>query len=251
MKFPKLIFVVLALVSSLPVVAADSAYVIDKLLVGVHQDQDLNSAIIKVLPTGTKLEVVKRDGELALIKDPAGTSGWVDAAYLMEEVPATLKIQKLIDENAALTAKLEAAPSSTGDTNTVTGDERDKLTTDNTELKRKLSAEILKSGKLQTKIGQLEAKVADRISTPADSIIAELETANQTLTRELEGAIQRSQKLESQLDEQPGLPIPSVDIESFSLPVLVGFGVALLLAFGAGAYLTDYLARRRHGGFRV
>ena len=29
---------------------AESMYVIDKLLVGVHRDRDLNSAIIKVLP---------------------------------------------------------------------------------------------------------------------------------------------------------------------------------------------------------
>ena len=78
----------------------------------VHQDQDLNSAIIKVLPTGTKLEVVRREGELALIKDPGGTSGWVDAAYLMEEVPAALKLKQLVDENAALTAKLKAAATS-------------------------------------------------------------------------------------------------------------------------------------------
>jgi hypothetical protein len=27
--------------------------------------------------------------------------------------------------------------------------------------------------------------------------------------------------------------------------------VLLLAAFGGGAYLMDYLARRRHGGFRI
>ena len=120
--------VILALISSHPVAAVDNAYGIDKLLVGVHQDQDLNSAIIKVLPTGTKLEVVKRDGELALIKDPEGTSGWVDAAYLMEEVPASVRVKALTDENAALTAKLNAPASSTDGTNAPTSAERDKLT---------------------------------------------------------------------------------------------------------------------------
>lgn len=251
MKSNTPILAMLALSLSLPIAAAESAYVIDKLLVGVHQDQDLNSAIIKVLPTGTKLEVVKRDGELALIKDPEGTSGWVDAAYLMEEVPATLRVKTLTDENAALNAKLTAAASSTDDANAPTSAERDKLTSENTELKRKLSAEILKSGQLQATMSKLEAQIAARDTTPADTIIADLQAANQTLTRDLEGAIQNNQKLESRLDQQSIMPNPAVIIESFSLPVLVSFGIALLLAFGAGAYLIDYLGRRRHGGFRV
>lgn len=249
MKFRQLITAVLALVSSLPLLAAGNAYVIDKLLVGVHQDQDLNSAIIKVLPTGTKLEVVRREGELALIKDPGGTSGWVDAAYLMEEVPAALKLKQLVDENAGLTAKLKAtATSSDG---ALASAELDKLTSENTELKRKLSAAKIKSGGLQAKIGKLEAKITERVATPAGKIITELESTKQKLTRELEGAIQKNQKLESELDEQPGLPIPPVEIETLSMPILVSFCVALLLAFGAGGYLVDYLSRRRHGGFRV
>ena len=243
--------VILALISSHPVAAVDNAYVIDKLLVGVHQDQDLNSAIIKVLPTGTKLEVVKRDGELALIKDPEGTSGWVDAAYLMEEVPASVRVKALTDENAALTAKLNAPASSTDGTNAPTSAERDKLTKENTELKRKLSAEILKSGQLQTKMGKLEADVAERAATPADTLIADLEAAHKALTRDLESAIQSNQKLESRLQQQPTIPDPALVIESYSLPVLIAFGIALMLAFGAGAYLIDYLGRRRHGGFRV
>ncbi len=251
MKVISLILAVLAVISAPPVAAAGDAYVIDKLLVGVHQDQDLNSAIIKVLPTGTKLEIVRREGELALVKDPEGTSGWVDAAYLMEEVPASVRVKALLDENATLTAKLNAPASSTDGEDASTSAERDKLTKENTELKRKLSAEILKSGQLQTKIGKLEADVAERASTPADTRIADLAAANKALTRDLESAIQTHQKLESRLQEQPTLPDPKAVIDSYSTPVLVIFGIALLLSFGAGAYLIDYLSRRRHGGFRV
>ncbi|MDP6182287.1 MAG: TIGR04211 family SH3 domain-containing protein, partial [Gammaproteobacteria bacterium] len=227
-------------------------YVIDKLLVGVHQDRDLNSAIIKVLPTGTKLEVVKRDGELALIKDPDGTSGWVDAAYLMKEAPAQVKVKTLSEENAALAAKLAAA-GKPGDSNedTDAAETRDKLTKENTELKRKLSAEKLKTGELQTKIGALESEVGNRPVTPADTVIADLESANAVLTRKLETAAQRSKQLELELDEQQGSPLPPVVVESFSTPVFAAFGIGLLLAFGGGLYFMDYLNRRRHGGFRV
>jgi len=245
------IIATLALIFSLPIAAADSAYVIDKLLVGVHQDQDLNSAIIKVLPTGTKLEVVKRDGELALIKDSEGASGWVDAAYLMEEVPASVRVQTLADENAALTAKLNAPADSTSDANAPTSAERDKLTNENTELKGKLSAEKLKSGQLQTTLSKLEKQAAERAANPADKLITDLEAANQTLTRDLEGVIQTNKKLESQQKRRPLIPDAALVIEAFSMPILIGFGIALVLAFGAGAYLIDYLGRKRHGGYRV
>jgi len=252
MKLRILILVIATLNWCNPAIAADTVYVIDKLLVGVHQDQDLNSAIIKVLPTGTKLDVVRRDGELALIKDPDGTSGWVDAAYLMVESPAQVKVDILSAENAALTAKLAAASSSNATTaSPASSDGRDKLTKENTELKGKLSAEKLKSGELQSKISALEAKVADRPTTPADTIIAELEAANKSFAHDLEAAVQANQALESRLDEHAGLAVPSVIVESFSTPVLVAVAITLMLAFGAGVYLMDYLHRRRHGGFRI
>jgi SH3 domain protein len=252
MKRRSLALAVLALTCWIPAAAADTAYVIDKLLVGVHQDRDLNSAIIKVLPTGTKLDVLKRDGELALIKDPEGTNGWVDAAYLMEEPPATLKLEMLSDENAALAAKLKAGAGATAtNADPAASEERDELTKENTELKRKLSAAKLKTEELQGKVSRLESEVAERPITPADTVIAELEAANKTLARELEAAVQNNKELESELDQPQTLPILPVVVESFSTPVLAGIAVALLLAFGGGVYLMDYLNRRRHGGFRV
>lgn len=252
MKLRNLILIALALIWGIPAPAADTAYVIDKLLVGVHQHQDLNSAIIKVLPTGTKLDVLRRDGELALIKDPDGANGWVDAAYLMEEPPARLKVKILTDENAALTAKLASGGHSTAaDADAVLSKERDKLTKENTDLKRKLSAEKIKIGAMQVKVSKLESKVADQPLTPADTVIAELESANLALSRELEAAVQGNKELGSKLDQSRGLPIGPVVVEWFSTPVLGGLAVTLLLAFGGGVYFMDYLNRRRHGGFRV
>jgi hypothetical protein len=122
---------------------------------------------------------------------------------------------------------------------------------ENTELKGKLSAEKLKSGELQSKIGALEAKVADRPITSADTIIAELEAANKSFAHDLEAAVQANQELESRLDERAGPAIPSVVVESFSTPVLTALAIALVLTFGAGIYFMDYINRRRHGGFRI
>ncbi len=251
MKINIWILIALALVPIPPASAANSAYVIDKLLVGVHQDQDLSSSIIKVLPTGTKLEVIKREGELALIKDPEGTHGWVDAAYLMEEVPASIRVKSLVDENAALNARLKATVGSAKDPNLPAGDERDELTKENTELKRKLSSEKLKSEKLQTQIGGLESDIAKRTASPTDTRMTDLEAENKNLVRDLKAALQEKQKLQSRQERKSAILNPAIIIEPYSWHILIAIAAALLLAFGAGAYFIDYLGRRRHGGFRI
>ncbi|MGR9089524.1 MAG: TIGR04211 family SH3 domain-containing protein [Gammaproteobacteria bacterium] len=238
---------VLALAWCAAASAAPTAYVIDKLLVGVHEDRDLNSAIVKVLPTGTKLDVLQREGELAEVRDGDGTVGWVDGAYLMEEAPAQLQVQTLSEENAELKRRLAATP-----TSDVTAPDtgRDKLTQENTELKGKLSAEKLKVGKLETKMSALEAKVAERPLTPADTVIAELEQKNQELAREFEAAMQTTKRLESQLDSN-ALPAIPLAVGAVSRSLWIAALVAVLFAFGAGVYTMDYLNRRRHGGFRI
>ncbi|TDJ65666.1 MAG: hypothetical protein E2O35_06900 [Proteobacteria bacterium] len=254
LKISSAALVGLAIIWCLPAPAADFVYVIDKLLVGVHQKEDLNSAIIKVLPTGTKLEIVQRKGELALVKDPNGIRGWVDAAYLMEEPTAALKVKILSDENAVLTKKLAVVSSSKRpDTDPALGKERDILTTENTALKTKLSAEKVKAGALQVKVGKLESQLAQRPVTPADTVIAEIEATNLKLNHELEAAVQTNVALQAKLDQSSGMASPTVIVASFSASatVLGSLAIVLLLAFGTGVYLTDYLNRRRHGGFRV
>lgn len=242
-----LIAAVLALAWCAAVSAAETAYVIDKLLVGVHEDRDLNSAIVKVLPTGTKLDVMQREGELAQVRDSDGTTGWVDGAYLMEQAPAQLQVQTLSEEIAELKRRLAATPTSDV-TSADTG--RDKLTQENTELKGKLSAAKLKVGKLETQVSALEAKIAERPLTPADTVIADLEQKNQVLGRELEAAMQSAKRLESQLDDGAAPAIP-LAVGSVSRSQWIAVLVAVLFAFGAGVYTMDYLNRRRHGGFRI
>ena len=115
-----------------PPTHAETVYVIDKLLVGRPPGPKPDSAIIKVLPTGTKLEVVQRQGELALIEDPEGTRGWVDVAYLMDDAPARVLVDQLQAANKELKEKLDAgaAPGSS----TQSRAEVDELTKENTEL---------------------------------------------------------------------------------------------------------------------
>lgn len=256
MLFHRPLGALVLLLAAIPCAGAETVFVIDKLLVGVHQDQDLNSAIIKVLPTGTKLEVLTRKGELAKVKDPEGVSGWVDAAYLMDEPPAEAQLQQLQQDRQALADRLkalEANASTAADSNGQPpgGNPKvDALTNENTSLKSQLSAQKLKNAELEAELGELR-KTAANAALGGGSVASELQTANLNLKRELEAAVEQNNALQARIGGDQPLTALVAGFNLLSTPVLIGLGLLLAAAFAAGAYLVDYLSRRRHGGFRV
>lgn len=228
--------------------AADSAFVIDKLLVGVHQEEDLNSAIVKVLPTGSKLEVLARKGEIARVKDSTGVIGWVDSAYLMPEPPAAAQLAQLKQDKQALVDRLKALETANGPPNQPS-DKVDTLTNENTELKSQLSAQKLKNGELETELIALR-KNATTAANGGGLVASELQTANLELADELAQAQQTVVELRAQAVAAG--PLEEVRAIGLSSPVLlIGLGLLVATSFGGGIYLMDHLNRRRHGGFRV
>ena len=79
----------------------------------------------------------------------------------------------------------------------------------------------------------------------------ELQAANLELATRLEAAQARASELEAQLASSSATG-RLTSAARLSSPLVLGALLLLLVAaFGGGAYLTDYLARRRHGGFRI
>lgn len=249
MKFARTWLLSALLASPFASFAAEFAFVIDKLLVGIHQDEDLNSAIVKVLPTGSKLEVLTRKGEAAKVKDSAGVIGWVDAAYLMPDPPAAEQIEQLKQDKQALADRVKALEAGS-DNNAAPGTKVDVLTNENTELKSQLSAQKLRNSELETELGALK-KNASNAASGGGTVAAELQNANLRLTDELEASRREVDALRSELAAHGPLGEVKATLGLASPAVLVVLVVALVLAFGGGIYVMDYLNRRRHGGFRV
>lgn len=239
------------LLTALPLGAAqaDTAYVIDKLLVGVHKDQALDSAIIKVYPTGTQLQVLKREKDLAEIKGPDGTTGWVDSGYLMKDKPAALQLGQLKKENKELKAELEAQKDKTAEAspNPAAGGSHalQQLQKSNEQLKQQLATERLNVGELKAKLADA-ARKADSSSSENKTAMAQLRKTNAELRSQL-----------AALHSQSGTGAAALDSRvlgwlDLTRPQLIALGVLLLLiAFVAGIYFMDALHRRKHGGFRV
>jgi SH3 domain protein len=232
-----------------PALAADSAYVIDKLLVGIHENEDLQSTIVKVLPTGSKLEVLARKNKTAQVKDADGIVGWVDAAYLMPDAPAATQLEQLKRDKQALADRLKALESGKakpGDD----GGRVDELTNENTELKSQLSAQKLKASELESEVSNLR-KASESAPEGVDGeMLAELRKSNAELTELLEEAEDEIETLEDRLSETDGSS--SVGSGGNVSGLAIGLVILLLLgSFVGGVALMDYRNRRRHGGFRV
>lgn len=75
--------------------AAETVYVIDRLLVGVHAGPAPDTPLIKAMPTGTALEVLERGTDRVRVRTPEGLEGWVDASYVMLDKPALLRVPEL------------------------------------------------------------------------------------------------------------------------------------------------------------
>lgn len=252
LQIPATLALVGALAGSVisPAVMAEDAFVIDKLLVGIHENEDLQSTIVKVLPTGSKLEVLARKNKTAQVKDADGIVGWVDAAYLMPDAPASTQLEQLKRDKQALAERLKKIESGKAKPGEDTG-RVDELTNENTELKSQLSAQKLKASELESEVAGLR-KAAESTPDGMDGeMLAELRKDNAELTESLGEAEDEIESLEERLSDA-GSSVEggggSGGWSTWGLSL-----VALLLAgsFAGGIALMDYRNRRRHGGFRV
>jgi len=101
----RLLIGVLAL---LPILAAaETAYITDNLRLGLHQAADTSDRAFRMLESGQQLEVISRDRNYANVQLPDGTSGYVKAAYLVDEKPAKLIVAETAAERDTLAAELE------------------------------------------------------------------------------------------------------------------------------------------------
>lgn len=206
---------------------AETRYVIDELRIGLHRDVSTDSPIVKLVPSGTALEVLEREGELVKVREPEGKEGWVHQRYLLETEPDNARMLELQKQNTALEKRLrDQTPAGDGD---------------NKELERQLNSERLKVGELTAQLADLKSRLGAE--------------GNADLEDELERLRQANNELVSQL-AMAGVDVPpqtvSVVLSDNNWKLIaVSLACLFILGVATGAFLLDYLNRRRHGGFRV
>jgi len=168
-----------------PQALAEPGWVSDQIEVTLRTGPSTSNAITRMLPSGTQIEVVRRDEQTgySLIRTSAGTEGWVLTRYLMNEPPARQQLERLTGqlttaatEGSSLTSQLAAIKGQYDEaTATIASLERDKQA-------------------LQTELSQIKETAANTIAidrqnkelreqlTDAEIKVSILEQENETLS---------------------------------------------------------------------
>jgi hypothetical protein len=228
---------------------AETLYIKDSLLVGLHEEKSIDSAILKVLPTGTALEVLKRENDFVNVRSPKGVVGWISNNYLMANDPykaqgtdaAAIAAQTRIRELEAevQNIKMQQARQGQRREETINSDEVDKLKIENDNLKQQLISDKLKSGELRAQLAELKNQLS-KIGSKKESA-AKMQLLAET-NAQLENKI-------SQLQQGRNIEKPFTDMLNIHNPILLSV-IALVLGLLFGIFLMDWRTRRRHGGLR-
>ncbi len=94
---------------------ASTAYVTDRLQLGVHAQADASDRSFTVLKSGEKIEILEENRYHALVTIPDGRKGWVKKTYLVPDKPAILRVKEVEGERDKAIAKAESLTSSLSD----------------------------------------------------------------------------------------------------------------------------------------
>ena len=103
MRFP-----ILVLFALIPLGAfGETAYVTDKLRLGLHRAQDTSDRAFRTLESGQEMEILSQTRNYANVRLPDGTVGYVKVAYLVTEKPAALIVSEALAETERLQQELD------------------------------------------------------------------------------------------------------------------------------------------------
>lgn len=236
-----------------PALTAAPVYITDTLNVGLHEEKTLDSPIVAVLPSGTELELVKREDNFSFVSDKNGTTGWVDNSYLLEQAPASGRIKSLTARNNTLEQQLKSLQSRNNSPSGNT-DDLTKLQSAYDDLQQQFNSERLKTGELQVTIAELRKRAGQNSDT--DALYKEIDTlreSNKDLEVKLANALEgTTAAAAADTSSSAASIVTNGKSILFSWKTLaISSALILVIGLSAGIYLMDYLNRRRHGGFRI
>lgn len=87
-------------------VLAETAYVTDKLQLGLHRAADTSDRAFRTLESGQEVDILSQDRYYARVRLLDGTVGYLKAAYLVSEKPAALIVAETRAANESLRQQL-------------------------------------------------------------------------------------------------------------------------------------------------
>lgn len=218
-----------------------AAHITDMLVVGMYAEPADGGTPLRLLSSGTPLEVLQQKDRYSEVRLADDTRGWVESTYITEEKPAKAmlletqaRLRQMGIELAALRAD-QAVEGRAGSGPPAAADSGTPPSAREAQLRQSLE-------KAETRVVELERQLADRPASEA--ALQRLETL-QARVREAADLLANAEGVAT-----PGAEPASSGLITRYRSWIVGL-LTLLLGFGGGVAFVDYRSRKRHGGFRV
>lgn len=190
-----LLLVMVACATSSPVVAQDDAgqsvWVTDQFEITMRRGQGNRQAIIRMLASGTRLELLEKNDEAgySLVRTGSGAEGWVLNRYLLRQPPARVTMPGL---QAKLT-QIEAQ-------RTQLTRELRELTAERGALQRKLQQSVASGDDVHQELDRVRELSADVIQIDIDNV--QLRQSLGEIQAELEQVRAENRRLASRSDRE-------------------------------------------------
>jgi SH3 domain protein len=214
----------------------EAAHITDRLLAGMYASPDTSSELIKLLPSGTPLDILSEKNGLVKVKLVDGKEGWVEKRFLSEDKPAKSRLlvlqskykqmQRDFDDTKRELISLQAANATAKDSS------------GNSAIEKKY---VMAQSELLNLKKQLQAMQEKNSSADGVELVHKEEKI------EIK-ALKKQLKSMSGLQREPIDGSPS-GFSGWRFVVLVA--VVLPLGIAVGAWLQDVRQRKKHGGFRI
>ncbi len=250
---------------------AETLYVTDRILLGIHQSADEQSPILTSIASGSTVTVLSKQGNFINVKTEDGTQGWVAANFLVKNKPATKQYDTLFKQYQKTVETLKVVNERLTKKEREIQIKRDQLSNASTtikELKKNAAAttgvsdnnvqvidseEIEKAHqeikRLKNKLLSLEQIIKDSKEIDPNSTQSKLIKAQQ------ENTLMRN-SIEMALASLEGKHVPTAEElagirASFPTWYWGLTFVMIILGVIGGVVWNDYKNRKRHGGFRI
>jgi hypothetical protein len=267
-----------------------SVFVTDEIAVGLHEQRQFDSPVVRLVRSGAELEVLERDGALLRVRTRSGEEGWIDASYTTAQAPVAAQLRTAASTNEALHAELSALRSETERLKSDLLDSEESRKHQIGSISRALEGQVEAAREelntvRESQLAAVDEADAERASERAKRTrlaaenkrlrrvrAASVQTSIPSGTlRELQRLAEENQFLKNALARSNEAPAP-LQAESPEKPhpirapsatdqwlafshaspfALAVMGFGALLLASVGAWLQDLITRRRHGGFRL
>ncbi len=243
---------------------AHAAFITDRIEAPLYAEKHRQGEVLKKLPSGTEVDILMKDGELARIRTREGTTGWVEFKLISAEKPLGLEYLELRSRYEALREELAAAREATGPG--ISEEELARLRQDAKDtrwMKAEMNKARARAKKLEGELAALRDSVAkqDDDASAVQAELARLRAQNEDLETRLTAALLINEAQRHDAEAVAAMAAPVIDNapatqESGAWPVkpqwfLGSLAAAFIIGGIGGVRWLDRRIRKKHGGFRL